>query len=246
MAQLLSQVAVGTIVKLNENGAPKNFYVAAHNYESGLNGSGRTLLVRELLHSSQVWDRSDVNAYAVSDIDSWFNTNYKNTLDENIQEAIGTTKFYYTPGNGNYSVTTLERGIFALSITEYGFVDAGSDAGMNVEGSALPIADQLKIGYLNGSPNLQLTRSPYTGDSVDYAAEWRVTENGTATPFGGVISTGGARPAFTLPGDGVFVDADGTILFAPDPPSSITVPGAAMPGQTIQVSWSAVDTGGES
>ena len=29
-------------------------------------------------------------------------------------------------------------------------------------------------------------------------------------------------------------------------PSSITVPGAAMTGQSIQVSWSAVDTGGES
>lgn len=29
-------------------------------------------------------------------------------------------------------------------------------------------------------------------------------------------------------------------------PASITVPGAAMPGQSIQVSWSSVDTGGES
>ena len=34
MAQQLGQVAVGTLVKLNENGSPVKFYVAKHDYES--------------------------------------------------------------------------------------------------------------------------------------------------------------------------------------------------------------------
>lgn len=45
MAQKLGQVSEGTIVKINENGSPVDFYVAKQNYESGLNGAGRTLVI---------------------------------------------------------------------------------------------------------------------------------------------------------------------------------------------------------
>lgn len=38
----LSQYAEGAIIKINEGGKPAEFYVAKHNYESSLNGNGRT------------------------------------------------------------------------------------------------------------------------------------------------------------------------------------------------------------
>lgn len=42
-----SELTEGDIVKLKENGTLVDFYVAKHDYESGLNGAGRTLVVRK-------------------------------------------------------------------------------------------------------------------------------------------------------------------------------------------------------
>ena len=202
----LSTLPEGTIVKLNESGTPVDFYVAKHHYENGLNGAGRTLLVRKDIHDLQIWDIDGVNAYAESDIDSWFNTTYKALLDESIQEAIGTTKFYYTPGNGNDTVGTLERAIFALSLTELG----QSDTGANVEGSALPVASTLRIAYYNGSATIQCTRSPYT-NRTDFV--YGLSHKGTISA-GGCASFFGFRPAFTLPSTTKFLDnGDGTYVY---------------------------------
>ena len=154
----LSDYEEGDLIKLNESGSPVEFYVAKHDYESGLNGAGRTLVVRKDCYDNRAWDSGNVNAYASSDLDTWFNGTYKALLDPAIQTAIGATKFYYTPGNGNNTVGTLERAIFALSATELG----RSASWFNVEGSALPIASTLQVAHLNGSPNTQWARPPYT------------------------------------------------------------------------------------
>ena len=93
MAQLLGNVSVGTIVKLKENGVAKDFYVAKHDYESSLNGAGRTLVVRKDTYDDRVWDSSNVNAYASSELDSWFNGTYKGLLDDYIQDmTLETTR----------------------------------------------------------------------------------------------------------------------------------------------------------
>ena len=42
-----SELTTGTILYINESGSPVPFYVAKHDYESGLNGAGRTLGVRK-------------------------------------------------------------------------------------------------------------------------------------------------------------------------------------------------------
>ena len=43
----LSTITPGAILYLNESGSPVPFYIAKHDYESGLNGAGRTLIVRK-------------------------------------------------------------------------------------------------------------------------------------------------------------------------------------------------------
>ena len=187
----LSEFAEGTLIKIPENNQMVEFYLAKHNYEPGLNGNGRTLAVRKDTYDDRVWDSGNVNAYASSDLDSWFNSTYKNMLDADIRSLIGTTKIRYTPGNGNNTVGTLERAIFALSLTELG----QSHTYANTEGSALPIASTLRIAYRNGSPTTQWTRSPYTGNTRN---AWWLYSNGRID-YDVCDFSYGSRPTFTLP-----------------------------------------------
>lgn len=199
----LGNKSVGSIVKLKENGVLVDFYVAKHDYENGLNGSGRTLVVRKDCYDTRQWHTSNVNAYATSAIDTWLNSTYKNLLDADIRGVIGTTKIKYTPGNGNTTVGTLERAIFLLSVTELG----RSASYANTEGTALSIASSLQIAYLNGSAVVQWTRSPYTHDT-DSACF--LGSGGGVDYSGGCHGTYGSRPAFTLPST-LSVSDDGSV-----------------------------------
>ena len=160
-------------------------------------------MVRKDCYDNQAWDNGNVNAYASSDLDSWFNSTYKNMLDADIRSLIGTTKIRYTPGNGNWTVGTLERAVFALSATELG----QSASWINVEGSALPIANTLKVAYLNGRANTQWTRSPNT---LYTSRAWWLNFNGNIGSSG-CIYPYGFRPAFTLPSSTI-VGGNGLIL----------------------------------
>lgn len=141
----LGNKSTGSIIKLKENGTLVDFYVAKHDYESSLNGAGRTLVVRKDVYDQRQWHSSNVNAYASSTIDSWLNSTYKNLLDADIRSLIGTTKIRYTPGNGNgnWNVSTLERSVFLLSLTELGeshtYVDyTGASTGGGSQGTTQP------------------------------------------------------------------------------------------------------------
>lgn len=198
----LGNKSVGSIVKLKENGVLVDFYVAKHDYENGLNGSGRTLVVRKDCYDTRQWHTSNVNAYATSAIDTWLNSTYKNLLDADIRGVIGTTKIKYTPGNGNTTVGTLERAIFLLSVTELG----RSASYANTEGTALSIASSLQIAYLNGSAVVQWTRSPLT--NYAYSVYYLDTNGSVYSSYCDV--TLGSRPAFTLPST-LSVSDDGSV-----------------------------------
>ena len=198
----LGNKSVGSIVKLKENGVLVDFYGTKHDYENGLNGSGRTLVVRKDCYDTRQWHTSNVNAYATSAIDTWLNSTYKNLLDADIRGVIGTTKIKYTPGNGNTTVGTLERAIFLLSVTELG----RSASYANTEGTALSIASSLQIAYLNGSAVVQWTRSPNTS-SANYA--YCLHTNGNVYDSS-CNNTSGSRPAFTLPST-LSVSDDGSV-----------------------------------
>ena len=196
----LSEIPEGSIIQILEGDTAVDFYVAKHNYESGLNGTGRTLVVRKGLHSNRVWRLANVNAYAVSDIDAWLNSDYKNLLSERVRAAIGTTKFYYTPGNGDKTVTTLGHSVFLLSATELGQTTTYA----NTEGTALSstVLNLLKIDGM-----VQWTRSPYTGNtsSVFFLDSNTLLSNPCTSAYG-------AHPAFTLPSDlTLYRDNDGIV-----------------------------------
>lgn len=196
----LSDYEEGALIKLNEGGSPVEFYVSKHDYESGLNGAGRTLVVRKDCYDQRQWNSTNVNAYATSDIDAWMNSTYKALFPEDIQTAMGTTKFYYTPGNGNNTVTTLERSLFLLSLYELNWAPGN---GLNGEGSPLPIAQTLRIASLNGTPVNWWNRSPRT-DGTAFAWFSAPSNN---YDWSGCDLSFGSRPCFTLPS---------TLLFNPD------------------------------
>ena len=190
----LAEYAEGDIVYIPEDGVMVPFYVAKHNYESDLNGSGRTLLVRQDCYDTydtRAWNSSNVNAWASCTLRSWLNGDYLNLLDEDIRGVIGATKYYYTPGNGTTSVTTCADAVFLLSVTELGQTSSYA----NTEGTALPIASTLKIAYRNGSAVIQWTRTPskMTTTTACYLNALGGVKNN------GCTSTYRSRPVFTLP-----------------------------------------------
>ncbi len=194
----IADIEEGNIVYINENGSPAAFYIAKHNYESDLNGVGRTLLVRKDCYDKRAWHNSDINAYASSSIDTWLNGTYKNLFDADIQNIIGATKFYYTPGNGNKTVETLNRAIFMPSVTELG--ESANFA--NVEGSALPIATTLQIAYMNSAACNQWTRSPQVSGGTSNVCN--IQNDGSVVGTWASNDLHGSRPCFTLPSGAVF------------------------------------------
>lgn len=189
---MLGELAEGSLVKMNESGAPVEFYVAKHDYESELNGAGRTLVVRKDVYGSRQWNSANVNAWANCSLRNWLNEDYKAVLDADIQEAMSATTYRYTPGNNDDSVTTRSDAVFLLSLTELG----QSHSKANVEGSELPIADTLKIAYLNGSTVYQWTRSPYL--FLLYTQVFYLNGGGQVGTYN-ATSAYGSRPCFTLP-----------------------------------------------
>lgn len=189
----LSQYAEGDIVYLLESGVPTAFYVSKKNYESGLNGNGRTLLLRKyLVNEAVAWNANNVNTYAGSTLDNYFNQTYLGKLSSKVIGAAGQTAFYYTPGNGNNSVTTLKRTVFAPSITEIG----GSDSYANVEGTAFPIAEQIQKAFISDyEAGSYWTRTCRNVGSSNAFKSWNpgsVSENSVTT-------TALPRPCITLP-----------------------------------------------
>lgn len=189
----LSDLEIGSTIKLNEGGSPVEFYVAKHDYEPELNGNGRTLLVRKDCYDERPFGSN--NAFSGSSIDTWLNNTWLKLLDANVQTAISATIFYYTPGNGNYTVTTLQRAVFLLSATELG----KSAIFANTEGTALSsaVCNQLAIAYRNGSAVTQRTRTPSTYNNA-YACYLDTSGDLNAKHCS---FSYGSRPVFTLPSD---------------------------------------------
>ena len=129
----LFDIAEGDTVLMDEGGNVAEFIVAKHNYESELNGAGRTLLVRKHYAAIREWD-SSWSTYASSSIDTWLNNDYLKLFSNNQKLAMSVTSFYYTPGfsasdfsKGSRNVSVLSRTAFLLSAHEFGWDCKGND-----------------------------------------------------------------------------------------------------------------------
>lgn len=235
----LSTKAIGSIVKIKENGTPVNFIVLQHGYPAS--GNGRTLLLREALYNTRTFDSSN-NDYASSDIDAWLNGTYLNLIDADIRSQITAVNIKSSTGNGTYNVRDLSRKVFLLSYTEVGF--SGSSYA-KTEGSPLSYFNSAsrRIAYLNGSATFWWLRSP-RANFTSHA--WYVRTDGGSS-FNLVTDSYGSRPAFTLPSS-LSVSDDGSVVVnqPPTAPTQLNVPSTIKGGQQFTISWSgATDPDGD-
>lgn len=201
MGILLRDIAEGSLINIYENGVSTPFFVIKHDYESGLNGAGRTLVVRRDSYDDRQWHSSSRNSYHNSSIDSWLNSTYKNLFSSAIQTAMGTTKFYNMVGNGSSSISTYSKSVFLVSLKELGLTHHSYS---NEDGSTtLPAGVNLHVVARNGQLSTQWTRTPIITGSGSTSSAFYVRSPSYVgeVGLGGVTSSYGSRPCFTLPDD---------------------------------------------
>lgn len=200
----LSTFREGAAIHMRENSSATYYIVSKHNYESELNGEGRTLLVRKAEYAQTNWGTS-TNVYNGSKVDKLLLGTFKDSLDSNIAKVLDDypTTIRYTPGNGKNGVTTISKPVFLLSSTEYG---PNSNV-HNVEGTMIPVATQLLSNGCVGNKAL-LTRTPAINKNdssvIDYFNAEKNTFESKAVKCTDTIDpdTGAAiaiHPALTLP-----------------------------------------------
>ena len=216
---------VGDIIKIKENSTAVDFIVVHKGAPStayyGMDGG--VIVLRKDIHSNGVYDSSN-NDYANSDVHSWCNNTYLNTIQADVRSQIMTVRIPYRRGTSGSSVSTGANGLqcraFLLSTREVDSVESYSPNEGAVFSYFSGGGNSKRIARLNGSPNYWWLRSPAIdteADSIFYVA----TDGGAY--ISDYISTYsyGRRPAFVLPGT-LYVDDSGNVVTNESP----TAPGA--------------------
>ena len=185
----LSAKAVGSIVKLNVNGSPRDFIVVHQGkpgsmYDESCNG---TWLLMKDIYENRQWHSSNVNDYQNSTIHSYLNSTFLGLFDPEIQAVIKQVKIPYRKGSGTSKTVTsgangLSAKIFLLSSTEVSFntticpTNEGAELSY-FKGCADNSSDNKRVAYLNSSDTHWWLRSPGTNSNASNAL--RVNSDGS-------------------------------------------------------------------
>lgn len=216
---------VGDVVKINENGTAIN-YIVVHKglpssmYDSSCDG---VWLLREQAHSKMAWEADNKNDYENSDMKTWLNGTFLNTIDSEIREAIKTVKIPFKKGLGNAS-TPVQSGSNGLSCKV--FLLSGYEVGFTTTDNANFPVDGAKLSYfLNGSSDANAKTKRICKDSSNSAVHWwlrspntyndsfavHVNKDGTCNNDNARYTGFAARPAFVLPSS-LLVDGSGNVM----------------------------------
>ncbi|WP_317335943.1 DUF6273 domain-containing protein [Dysosmobacter welbionis] len=249
MAQTLGSVAVGSIVKIDENGSPVN-YIVVHigNPDVRLYGSacdGAWLLRQDIVENVQ-WNSTNANTLVGSTIMSTM-AGYLGRYESHIQSAIKTVKIPYHPGNG-WPLWDIKSGESGLECKLFPL--CGYEAGLSGISGVMPI-DGAKLDYFKSGLDTEANSKRIAKLNGAAAAWWLRSPVSTSTdgkfyvlPDGSLGSTSvnpsyGVLPAMIMDPT-ILVSDDGTVG-VPASPTALTVPIQVMQGRQITVSWSAVD-----
>lgn len=229
----IKDLAIGDgYVYLMEGNSKVKFYVLAHNYESGLNGMGRTMFCRE--------------SPAETDKGVGISSSYINKFTSVVQKWISTTKYkyQYITWSGSYSEVLIgSANFFSLSAIELN-ITKRYEIQKLADGSALSAAARTRVGYIRTASNTSFwTRSQdptwsdshkEDGDNVyDYDYYYTVSgASGSSISFNKVDSSkysSGKLPCFTLP-ETLYIDKDGfpTVNQPPEVTSAVGESGVAL------------------
>ena len=246
----IKDLAIGDgYVYLMEGSTKVKFYVLAHNYESGLNGKGRTLFCRESPATSGTHTTSEKNTYTPDSNNeaTWYKRTYVNKFSDEVRGLIGTTKYscqYASISalpNGTPTGTVLHRGtyessFFPVSATEVGV--SGFSDGSALSSAAISRISSIRTRYGSGI----WTRSPSKTLTYPSSMEWSTiygyansvyiasaSDSSVTTAEGTYGSSYGYLPCFTLP-ETLYIDKDGfpTVNQPPEVTSAVGESGVAL------------------
>lgn len=206
MGQLLSNLANGSLVKLNENSQGKKFIKLENDHYGS--GTGVTMLRKDAF-SEIAWNASDSNGYKNRyfgcTLDNFCDGIWPLKLDPEIRDCIVPVPIVVAEGNGVATLHTIYRKGFALSCTEAGV------SGWQTEGKKFAyFADNNKrianldetataVGWGLRSPNSDVYYA-YCIDAGGTVDNYRVVYGASFAP----------RPAFNLKSSIVVSDAPGS------------------------------------
>lgn len=210
----IGQLAVGSVIKLAENGVDAEYLIVHQGLPSSLydESCDGTWLLRKNCYASRVWDLND-NDYENSDIHSFLNDTFLDLFDTKSKNAIKQVKIPYRKGTGSGGTTVsgsngLSSRIFLLSGYEVGYTNSISNY-LPIDGAKLDYFtdNSHRIANLNGTAVEWWLRSAQTNDIT---AVWTVGDSGGYSSQYYSRSYG-IRPAFTLPAY-IKIDSSGQVV----------------------------------
>lgn len=249
----IKDLAIGDgYVCLMEGSTKVKFYSLRHNYESGLNGKGRTLFCREspVTKGARATDKRSDNAdWPICLECSYYKATYSTNFTTTVKSWIGSTKIYFDELNNPYNNSTINGinqrsanfSFFAISSVELGASKTGHYS--NSDGTTLSTAARTRLAAICRSYDTTFwTRSPgqdYTnhrtdsdGDSTYYFGNGLYIQSVSGTSFSlaqSCTESYGYLPCFTLP-ETLYIDKDGfpTVNQPPEVTSGVGESGAAL------------------
>ena len=244
----LSAKNVGDTIYIKENGT-RQPYLIVHKGSPSTAYSGfdnGVVVLRTAIHSKGVYDSSN-NDYANSDLHSWGNNTFLNTIDSEIRNQIMNVKIPYRRGTSGSSVSSGANGlqckVFFLSTKE---VDSTESYSPN-EGAVFSYfkggGNSKRIARYNGQADYWWLRSPGVGVDNLACCVYPDGDNGGNYYVG--WDSCGRRPAFVLPSS-LFVSDDGDVVtnVPPTAPGSIDVSSVVSGGTTTITITAASDSDG--
>lgn len=245
----IKDLAIGDgFVYLMEGSSKVKFYVLAHNYESGLNGNGRTLFCREspATNGERAANKRSDASYWPSCLEcSYYRNTYSANFTTTVKSWIGSTKIYvnslHNPfGNSspsyNMDVTSAGFSFFAISSVELGVSSFG--VYNYSDGTTLSTAARTRLAaygtFWTRSPGPKYTdhHTDSDGDSEYYFANGMYVQSASGASFNLDQACNyeiGYLPCFTLP-ETLYIDKDGfpTVNQPPEVTSNVGESGAAL------------------
>lgn len=213
----LGELAVGTLIKIQENGAPVEYLIVNQGLPSSMYDAScdGCWVLRKDIAENRAWDSSD-NDYKNSDIQAYLNSAWTSRYSAGVLSQIKQVKIPYVNGTGSGgSVASGANGlsckIFLLSGYEVGWTTS-DNAFFPRDGAKLSYfssgmsssANNKRIAKYNGSAANWWLRSPNPNGTDGV---WYVYSNGDYRNNWNYSYTGGVRPALVLPSTAL-VDQD--------------------------------------
>lgn len=227
----LGEVAVGSTVKINENGTPVDYIVIHQGLPSSLYDTScdGTWVLRKDIYEKRQWHSTTSVGYESSIIHSYLNSTLIDVFDSKLKEAIKQVKIPYCTVSGssvkvNSATNGLSTKVFLLSGYEVGWTTSTESWASNlpIDGACLSYfegtvaTDSKRIAYLNGAETFWWLRSICT-EYTD--SPWAVFNSGYLDYLSSATNdTMGVRPAFILPSncavnDGVVTGAQAEAVY---------------------------------